>query len=79
MLLSAFSIAWVTALVVPGAPGGIGVFEATAIALLAQPFSTAVVLSAAALYRLISIIAETLAVGIIWLDEKRGKYKKANT
>lgn len=79
MLLSAFSIAWVTALVVPGAPGGIGVFEATAIALLAQPFSTAVILSAAALYRLISIIAETLAVGMVWLDEKRGKYKKANT
>ena len=79
MLLSAFSVAWVTALVVPGAPGGIGVFEATAIALLAQPFSTAVVFSAAALYRLISIIAETLAVGMVWLDEKREKYKKANT
>lgn len=78
MLLSAFSIAWVTSLVVPGAPGGIGVFEATAIALLAQPFSTAVVFSAAALYRLISIIAETLAVAMVWLDEKRGKYKKAN-
>jgi len=79
MLLSAFSIAWVTALVVPGAPGGIGVFEATAIALLAEPFSTAVIFSAAALYRLISIIAETLAVGMVWLDEKRVKYKKANT
>ncbi|WP_084555342.1 lysylphosphatidylglycerol synthase transmembrane domain-containing protein [[Phormidium ambiguum] IAM M-71] len=79
MLLSAFSIAWVTALVVPGAPGGIGVFEATAIALLAQPFSTAVIFSAAALYRLISIIAETLAVGIICLDEKRIKSKRTNT
>ncbi|MFB2834708.1 lysylphosphatidylglycerol synthase transmembrane domain-containing protein [Floridanema evergladense] len=79
MLLSAFSIAWVTSLIVPGAPGGIGVFEATAIALLAQPFSTAVVFSTAALYRLISIVAETLAVGMVWLEEKREKYKKANT
>lgn len=79
MLLSSFSIAWVTALVVPGAPGGIGVFEATAIALLAQPFSTAVIFSAAALYRLISLIAETLAVGIVCLDEKRIKWKKTNT
>lgn len=78
MLLSSFSIAWVTALVVPGAPGGIGVFEATAIALLAQPFSTAVILSTAALYRLISIVAETLAVGMVWLDEKREKYKLEN-
>lgn len=79
MLLSAFSIAWVTALVVPGAPGGIGVFEATAIALLAQPFSTAVILSVAALYRLISIVAETLAAAMVLLDEKREKHKKVNT
>ena len=71
MLLSTFSIAWVTALIIPGAPGGIGVFETTAIALLDQPYSTAIIISVAALYRLISIVAETMAAGLVWLDETR--------
>ena len=68
MLLSAFSLAWVSALIIPGAPGGIGVFEATAIALLNQPFSTGVILSVAALYRLLSIVAETVGAGLASLD-----------
>ena len=71
MVLSSFSLAWVTALIVPGAPGGMGVFEAMAIALLNQPFSTGVIFSAAALYRLISIIAETGGAGLAWLNERR--------
>ena len=34
LIIGAFSFAWLLGLVVPGAPGGLGVFETTAIALL---------------------------------------------
>ncbi len=67
-LLSAFSIAWLLGLVVPGAPGGVGVFEATAIALLDQSvFPPATVLVAVAIYRVISILAEAIAAGVAWI------------
>ena len=68
MLVSSFNLAWVSSLIIPGAPGGIGVFEATAVALLNEPFSTGVVLSVAALYRLISIVSETVGAGVASLD-----------
>jgi hypothetical protein len=71
MLLNAFSLSWLSTFVIPAAPGGIGVFEASAIALLDQPFSTGVVLSVAALYRLISILAESVGAGLASLDELR--------
>ncbi|WP_448572492.1 UPF0104 family protein [Trichothermofontia sp.] len=67
-IISAFSFAWLLGLIVPGAPGGLGIFEATAIALLGQQFSAGVLLSTVALYRLISILAETLGAGLVWLD-----------
>lgn len=70
LLLGAFSFAWLLGLVVPGAPGGLGVFEATAIALLQHRFPAAVVISAIALYRLISIVAEIVAAASAWLDER---------
>lgn len=71
LVIGAFSFAWLLGLVVPGAPGGIGVFEATAIALLGQSFPMALIVSASVLYRLISIIAETAAASLAWLDERR--------
>ena len=59
-LFTAFSFAWLLGLVVPGAPGGLGVFEATAYGLLDDSqFPTEIV--AVALYRLISILAEAIA------------------
>ncbi|MBD2344991.1 lysylphosphatidylglycerol synthase transmembrane domain-containing protein [Anabaena subtropica] len=70
LLLGAFSFSWLLGFVVPGAPGGLGVFEATAIALLQNRFPSAAVISAIALYRLISIIAETVGAGLAWLDER---------
>lgn len=70
-LLGTFSLAWVLGLLVPGAPGGLGVFEATAIALLEHRLSAGIVISAIAFYRLISILAETTAAGVAWLDERR--------
>ncbi len=63
LLFSAFSLAWVLGLVIP-TPGGLGVFETTAIALLNPYFPTAVILSTVALYRLVSILAEVIGAGI---------------
>ncbi|WP_071191284.1 lysylphosphatidylglycerol synthase domain-containing protein [Trichormus sp. NMC-1] len=70
LLLGAFSFAWVLGLVVPGAPGGIGVFEATALTILQYHFPTALVISAIALYRLISILAEIAGATLASLDER---------
>jgi len=65
VLISGFSFAWLMGLIVPGAPGGIGVFEATAIALLHQ-FPTGMILGSVALYRLVSILAEAIGAAIAW-------------
>jgi uncharacterized membrane protein YbhN (UPF0104 family) len=66
-LFGAFSLAWVMGLIIPGAPGGMGIFEAVAIALLDHAqFSTGIILTAVALFRLVSILAETLAAGLAW-------------
>lgn len=73
LLLGAFSCAWLLGLVVPGAPGGLGVFEATAYQLLQHHFPSALVFSAIALYRLISILAETAGATLAWLDERLAK------
>lgn len=72
LLMGAFSLAWLLGLVIPGAPGGLGVFEVTAIALLHQ-FSAGLVVGAIALYRLVSILAEAAGAGLAWLDEQRLK------
>ncbi|MEC4895626.1 MAG: YbhN family protein [Oscillatoria sp. PMC 1051.18] len=69
LLLGAFSLAWLLGLVVPGAPGGIGVFEATALALLQEEFASGTILGAVALYRLISILAEASGAGLAWFGE----------
>lgn len=70
LVLSAFSFAWLLGLVVPGAPGGIGIFEATAIALLQNNFPPGILLGAIAFYRLISVVAEAIGGAIAWLIEK---------
>ncbi|MBD2414969.1 hypothetical protein FACHB389_34575 [Nostoc calcicola FACHB-389] len=73
LLLGAFSCAWLLGLVIPGAPGGLGVFEATAYELLRHQFPAALVFSAIALYRLVSILAETVGAALAWLYESFGK------
>jgi uncharacterized membrane protein YbhN (UPF0104 family) len=68
LLISAFSFAWLLGLVVPGAPGGMGVFEATIIATLGEEkFPIGVVLTVVSLFRIISILAEVLPAGVAWL------------
>ncbi len=70
VLLSSFSLAWLLGLVIPGAPGGIGIFEATALTLLNQQFSPAILLGAVAFYRLISVLAEASGALYAELDER---------
>jgi uncharacterized membrane protein YbhN (UPF0104 family) len=70
LLLVGFSLAWLLGLVVPGAPGGLGVFETTAIAFLQNYFPAAVVISATAVYRLVSILAETSGAALAFLGER---------
>jgi glycosyltransferase 2 family protein len=70
LVISTFSLAWLLGLVVPGAPGGLGVFEATAIALLNPHFASGIILSLVALYRLISILAEASGAGLSWLSQR---------
>jgi uncharacterized membrane protein YbhN (UPF0104 family) len=73
-LLSVFSFAWLLGLIVPGAPGGMGVFEATAIASLdASQFPPALVLTVVALFRLVSILAEAIAALMAWLSSELGR------
>ncbi|MEL6553010.1 MAG: lysylphosphatidylglycerol synthase domain-containing protein [Cyanobacteria bacterium J06621_11] len=69
-LIAAFSLAWLLGLVIPGAPGGIGVFEATALPLLSGEFPVAVVLSSVAIYRLVSVLAEVSGAIAVWLVER---------
>jgi hypothetical protein len=69
LVYTTFGIAWLAGLVIPGMPGGIGVFEAVALTLLNDFFDGGVVFSAVALYRLISILAETLGAGFVWAQE----------
>lgn len=70
LLISGFSLAWLLGLILPGAPGGLGVFEATALALLDNTFSTGLILSSVAVYRVISILAEAGGAGLAVLDER---------
>ena len=73
-LFGAFCLAFVVGLVVPGAPGGMGVFEATAIALLSDRYSTGIILGAVALYRIISILADVSGAALAKIDRKRDRF-----
>jgi hypothetical protein len=74
LIVTAFSGSWLLGLVVPGAPGGLGVFEATAIATLKNHFPMAVIISAIGMYRLVSTLAEIIAATLAWIDERRSNY-----
>ena len=69
-VVSLFSLAWLAGLVIPGAPGGLGVFEAIAVTLLQGTLSAGVVLSAVALYRLVGTLAEALGAGLAVLGQR---------
>ncbi len=70
-LLSSFSLAWVLGLIVPGAPGGLGVFETSILLLLDSSFSPGPLLNSIALYRISSLLAETFGAGLALLLPSR--------
>ena len=71
-ILSVFSFAWLLGLIVPGAPGGMGVFEATAIASLdVAHFPQGVILVGVAMFRLSSILAELLSAFFAWILDRQ--------
>jgi hypothetical protein len=73
--MGGFSFAWLVGLVLPVSPGGIGVFEATAIALLDGILTPGVLLGAVAVYRLVSILAEIIGAALAYLvKEDKEKY-----
>jgi uncharacterized membrane protein YbhN (UPF0104 family) len=65
-ILSGFSLAWLLGLVVPGAPGGVGVFEASAIVFLQPLMPAPIVLASLAIYRVISTLAEAIGAGLTY-------------
>lgn len=69
-LLSGFSFAWLLGLITPGASGGLGVFEATALAFLDRQFPPALLLGSLVLFRLVSILAEVAGALLGMLSER---------
>jgi len=65
-LLGGFSFAWLLSLVAP-APGGIGVFEASAVAVLDNFLAPGLLLGAVAVYRLVSLSSEILGAALAYL------------
>lgn len=70
-LYSGFAIAWLGGFVIPGLPGGIGVFEALALALLSPLLPTSDLLGILALYRLINTLAEAIGAALVVIAERR--------
>ncbi len=68
-LVSGFSFAWLLSLIIP-APGGLGVFEASALNVLDSLLSPALLLGAVAVYRLIFIFAEIVGAGCAYLVDE---------
>jgi glycosyltransferase 2 family protein len=70
--LAAFALAWTAGLVVPGAPGGLGVFEAVLLMRLAGELPQASLLAVALSYRLVVTLADVLLGGLVSLDRRLG-------
>ncbi len=59
-LIGSFAFAWAAGLVVPGAPGGLGVFETTLLVVLESDYPTGILLRCVALYRVVSMTSEVV-------------------
>ena len=60
-LISTFSLAWIIGLIVPAAPGGLGVFESVILFSLGSYLPEAPLLASLLCYRLVSTISDILA------------------
>ncbi len=69
--LAGFAVAWTAGLVVPGAPGGLGVFEAVLLLRLGFAIPEAPLLAIAISYRLVVTLADLLAALTARLDRPR--------
>ncbi len=68
--LSGFALAWTLGLVVPGAPGGLGVFEAALLLRLGGLVPEAPLLAIALSYRLVTSLADLLGAATAELDQR---------
>ena len=68
--LAAFSMAYAVGLVVLGAPGGLGVFEATLLLRLGDSVQEAPLLAVVLSYRVISTVADLLAAAGVAVDRR---------
>jgi uncharacterized membrane protein YbhN (UPF0104 family) len=68
--LAGFALAWTLGLVVPGAPGGLGVFEAVLLLRLGLVLPEAPLLAVALSYRLMVTVADLLGAGLVNLDQR---------
>jgi hypothetical protein len=66
-ILSAYMLSWVAGFIVPGAPGGIGVREATLTLLLAGVVADEDALLAAIIFRLVTTIGDLWGLLFAWL------------
>ena len=60
-LISSFSLAWITGLIVPAAPGGLGVFESVILFSLGSHLPEAPLLASLLCYRLVSTFSDIFA------------------
>jgi glycosyltransferase 2 family protein len=63
-IYSGFSLAWLLGLVIPGLPGGIGIFEAVILALLGMHLAAGELLVIVGLYRLVNTLAEAIGASL---------------
>ncbi|MFY8149250.1 MAG: lysylphosphatidylglycerol synthase domain-containing protein [Prochlorococcaceae cyanobacterium] len=68
--LAGFALAWTAGLVVPGAPGGLGVFEAVLVLALGGLVPEAPLLAVALSYRVVATAADLLAAGCATADRR---------
>jgi uncharacterized membrane protein YbhN (UPF0104 family) len=68
--LAGFALAWTAGLVVPGAPGGLGVFEAVLVLGLGGLVPEAPLLAVALSYRVVTTAADLLAAGCAAADRR---------
>ncbi len=77
-LISIYGVGWVLGFITPGAPGGLGIFELTVSTLLTQPdilhgapnLPIGIAISAVAVHRLVSTLAEAIGAFLAWADER---------
>ncbi|SBO41785.1 lysylphosphatidylglycerol synthase domain-containing protein [Cyanobium sp. NIES-981] len=68
--LASFALAWTAGLVVPGAPGGLGVFEAVLLLRLGSQIPEAPLLAIAISYRVVVTLADLVAALTARLDQR---------